>query len=142
VHQRIPTPFRIALAAKALLLLGLGAAFGVLVLGAVTQPGRSLIFRVLAAAVFGVIALFLAGSAMRGVFDVVLGQALQATGVVALPSRRSGLSMRLPDGRLLEFILWNPWEPLRADVTYSVTYGKFSGVLVRPPLPETQREAV
>jgi hypothetical protein len=54
-------------------------------------------------------------------------------GATVLKNRKQGYSMRVPSGRYVEFILFNPWEPLRPEATYTVTYGRFSGVLVARP---------
>jgi hypothetical protein len=95
-----------------------------------------LIARLLGAFAFALVGIFLASAAARGLMDVLMGEAVEESGATALPSRRSGLSMKLPNGRHLEFILWNPWAPLQAGLRYRVTYGRFSRVLVRPPVAE------
>ncbi len=79
----------------------------------------------------------MAWAASLGLADVVLGQALVANGAKALKSRRAGYSLRLPSGRFVEYVLYNPWPALAPDATYTVVYGRFSGVLVAPPQPES-----
>ena len=66
----------------------------------------------------------------------LLGQALVGRGAKPLNSRRSGYSLRLPSGRFVEYVLYNPWPSLAPDATYTVVYGRFSGVLVAQPQPE------
>jgi hypothetical protein len=39
-----------------------------------------------------------------------------------------------PDGRFVAYVLSNPWPALEQGQRYTVTYGKFSRVLVEPPL--------
>ena len=62
-----------------------------------------------------------------------MGEALTEQGVTALPSRRSGLSMRAPSGRSLEFVLWNPWPKLAHGARYTITFGRHSGIIVAKP---------
>ena len=131
----IPAALRWALAGKALLLFALASGFGALALLMMFSP-RPLWLQILGVHFFLALGLFLAGAAGRGLMDAVVGHALEGQGALALPSRRSGLSMQLPSGAYLEFILWNPWEPLRPGVPYKVSYGRYSRVLVRPPAPE------
>jgi hypothetical protein len=132
---RISTAFRTALAAKALLLLGIAVLFAVPAFRIATGQG---LWPLRAA-----VGLFLAGlgayvawAASLGLRDAALGHAQRASGAVALQSRRAGYSLQLEDGSFVEFILWNPWKPLVPGRRYTVTYGRHSKVLVRPPEAE------
>jgi len=134
---RIPAALRWALLGKGALLLLLGGAFAALL-------GRSLVVpwpwavRLLVAAGCALVAQFLFWNASLAVLDSVSGRALRVKGATALADRRSGYSLRLPDGRFVEFILWNPWEPLRPGTRYTVTFGRYSRVLVMPPEGESE----
>lgn len=129
---RISTAFRIALAVKALPLLGFAAIFGTYGFAIAIGPGMRPI-RILGGLAFGRLVLFLAWAGARGLADAALGRAERASGAVALQSRRAGYSLQLPDGRFLEFILWNQWEALVPGERYTVTFGRRSQVLVRAP---------
>lgn len=135
----ITARFRLALALKALLLLAFSALFLGLAWVAWTKWHWPLLARVSGAGLLGVAAASVAWAAGLGVADVVLGQALVANGAQPLKSRRAGYSLRLPSGRFVEYVLYNPWPALAPDATYTVVYGRFSGVLVAPPQPEAQR---
>lgn len=128
--------FRVALAGKGALLLGLGAVFAVLGLEAWARWHWPLPARLSAVGLCLVAAGFLAWAAGLALLDAVKGEALEATGAVALKSRRAGYSLRLPSGRFVEYILHNPWEPLTPGARYTVVYGRHSGVLVAPPRVE------
>jgi len=132
---RISAGFRAALAAKALLLLGIAALFAVPAFRIATGQGwwplRAAVGLFLAG-----LGLYVAWAASLGLRDAALGQAERAGGAVALQSRRAGYSLQLPDGSFVEFILWNPWGPLQPGRRYTVTFGRHSKVLVRPPEPE------
>lgn len=139
--ERIPTRFRWALAAKGALLLGMGAVFAALAWKLTAGVHGWLVVRVALALGFCACGAFLAGGAVRDFADAWIAEARQTEGAVALASRRAGYSLRLPDGHFVEFILHNPWQPLRADARYTVTYGRFSRVLVAPPRLETPASA-
>jgi hypothetical protein len=136
---RISRAFRWALATKGALLFTFAGGFALLALGALTGIGGSAWtwLRLPGAALFALLGGFLAWAASLALRDVARGEALRESGAVALASRRSGLSLRLPSGGFAEFILWNPWERLEPGARYRVTYGRFSRVLVEPP----EREA-
>jgi hypothetical protein len=129
----IPPRFRVALAAKGLLLLSLAAVFLVLGFAAWGQQPWPVLVRL---GVFGFAVLttrFLGWAAGLALLDAVQGRAERSSGATPLPSRRSGRSLRLSSGRFVEYILVNPWQPLEQGARYTVTYGRRSGVLVAPP---------
>lgn len=128
--------FRAALTAKALLLLTIATAFAFMAFTCWTRWHWGLLARWSGAVLLGIGALSLVSAAGRGLVDAVLGQAVRTAGAKPLESRRSGYSLRLPDGRFVEYVLYNPWPALEQGQTYTVTYGKFSRVLVEPPLQE------
>ncbi len=128
--------FRLALAMKALLLLSFSAVFLVLAWVAWTKWHWPLLARGSGALLSSIAAGSVAWAAGLGVADVVRGQALVGSGAKPLKSRRSGYSLRLPSGRFVEYVLYNPWPTLLPEATYTVTYGRFSGVLVAPPQVE------
>jgi hypothetical protein len=128
--------FRIFLAAKGLLLAGIAALFFAVVWWTAWDPTRAWLTRAGVGVAFALLSAFLAWAACLAFADAVVGQAEQRRGAVALPSRRSGYSLRLPDGRYVEFILHNPWGPLGSGRAYTVTFGRFSRVLVAPPEPD------
>ncbi|MDP2272538.1 MAG: hypothetical protein Q8N23_11195 [Archangium sp.] len=132
----ISARFRLALAMKAVLLSSLSAVFLGLAWVAWAKWHWPLLARGSGALLLSIAAGSVARAAGLGVADVVLGQALVGTGAKPLKSRRSGYSLRLPSGRFVEYVLFNPWPTLSAEATYTVTYGRFSGVLVAPPQPE------
>jgi len=132
-RQVIPAKFRAALLAKGLLLASMAALFVGLGVAAWARSGWPVPVRVSVIIIAGVLALFLSWAAALALLDAVLGWAVRATGAVPLRSRRAGHSLKLPDGRHVEYILHNPWEPLRQGETYSVLYGRHSRVLVAPP---------
>ncbi len=133
---RIAPRFRLALAAKAGLLLSLSALFLFLAQGAWSRWHWHLLARLSGAGFLVIAALSVAWAAGLGLADAVRGQALEGRGARPLKSRRSGYSLRLPSGRFVEYVLYNPWPALCAEQTYTVTYGRHSGVLVAPPSPE------
>ena len=133
---RISGRFRLALAAKAALLLSFSAVFLGLAWVAWSKWHWPLLARVSGAGLLAIAAGSVAWAASLGVADVLLGQALVGSGARPLKSRRTGYSLRLPDGRFVEYVLYNPWPSLAPDATYTVVYGRFSGVLVAPPQPE------
>lgn len=135
---RISPRFRIALALKALLLLSLSTLFVFLARESWARWHWALPARVSGAVLLGIAAVSVAWAASLGVADAVLGQALVASGAKPLKSRRSGYSLRLPSGRFVEYVLYNPWPALAPDATYTVVYGRFSGVMVAPPQPENE----
>lgn len=130
----IPWKWRLALAAKACLLLALAAGFGWLAVASAQEPAWISAF--VGGLVFGVLGLFLAWAAGLGFADALLGRSETERGAVALESRKSGLSVRLAGGKYAEFILFNPWEPLKPHARYTVTYGRYSRVIVERPVPE------
>ena len=129
----ISARFRLALAMKAVLLLSFSAVFLGLAWVAWTKWHWPLLARGSGALLLAIAAGSVARAAGLGVADVVLGQALIGNGAKPLESRRSGYSLRLPSGRFVEYVLYNPWPTLSPEATYTVTYGRFSGVLVAPP---------
>ena len=133
---RIPARFRVALALKALLLLSFSCAFLWMAWVAWSKWDWSLLARLSGAALLAIAGASVAWAAGLGVADVVMGQALVAKGAKPLKSRRAGYSLRLPSGRFVEYVLYNPWPALSPDATYTVIYGRFSGVMVAPPQPE------
>ena len=149
---RISARFRLALALKALLLLSFSAVFLGLAWVAWSKWHWPLLARGSGAALLAIAAGSVAWTASLGVADVVLGEAIVASGARPLKSRRAGYSLRLPSGRFVEYVLYNPWPTLSPDATYTVVHGRFSGVLVAPenevdagsplpdPLPRGERE--
>jgi len=123
---------RLALAAKGSLLAAMGALFGALALRALGPPARW--WAILFGLGFVLLGAFLAWAGLMAWLDALIGGAVTASGARALPSRRAGHSLRLPDGHFVEFILHNPWAPLVPGRIYNVTYGRFSRVLVAPPV--------
>jgi hypothetical protein len=134
--SRISPKFRAALAAKALLLLSIAGFFAFLALTAWTKWHWPLLARLSGAAFLVLAASSVGWAAGLGFADALLGQALEGHGAKTLKSRRSGYSLRLPSGRFVEYVLYNPWPALSPEQTYTVVYGRFSGVLVSQPLPE------
>src|SRR4051812_44687997 len=98
---RISTRFRLAIAAKALLLFALGALFLLLAWGAWSKWDWPLLARASAAVLLAIGAVSLVSAAGRGFADAVLGDALVGKGAKPLKSRRSGYSLRLPSGRFV-----------------------------------------
>lgn len=135
---RISARFRVALALKALLLLSFSALFLFLAWVAWSKWHWPLPARISGAVLLAIAAASVARAASRGLADVVLGEALVGNGAKPLKSRRSGYSLQLPSGRFVEYVLYNPWPSLAPDATYTVVYGRFSGVLVAPPQPEAK----
>ncbi|MFT3713871.1 MAG: hypothetical protein QM817_39935 [Archangium sp.] len=133
---RISPGFRVALAGKALLLLGFAGLFALMAWSSFTRWHWPLLARVSGSALLAIGALAIASAALRGLADAILGDAETTRGAKPLKSRRSGYSLQLPNGKFVEYVLYNPWPALAQDQTYTVTYGKFSRVLVARPLPE------
>ncbi len=130
--------FRFGLAMKALLLLALGALFTVLLAAGTFGADRHLVTRAVSAVVFGVCAAFLYWTAALALLDALLGRAVRVTGAVALPPQRlSGVSFRVAGDRPAEFLLYNPWAPLEVGARYAVIVGRWSRVLVEPPVRDT-----
>ena len=124
---------RAVLFLKAALLLAFAAVFGLIAFEALTGH-HAWWARVLAlASAFP--GPFLVKAASRGLFDVLFGQAITIDGAVALDSkqRRIGYSVRLPDGRMAEFPLFNPGTALVPGQRYQVVVGRYSNVIVEPP---------
>jgi hypothetical protein len=134
---RISARFRVALALKALLLFSFSVIFMGMAWAAWTKWHWPLLARASGAVLLAIASASVARAASRGFADVVMGEALVANGAKPLKSRRSGFSLRLPSGRFVEYVLYNPWQSLSAEATYTVVFGKFSGVLVAPPQPES-----
>ena len=133
MELRIAARFRAALAAKGVLLLSLALVFGALLERAALAVERPLSLRLLLAVLFGVPAAFLGWTAALAFADAAVGRAVRVTAAQALRSRRSGVSFRLPDGRSAEFLLYNPWEPLKPGQKYDLVIGRCSRVLVEAP---------
>ena len=132
----ISARFRVALALKALLLLSISFAFLAMAWVAWTKWHWPLLARISGAGLLGIAGGSVAWAACLGLADVVMGQALVEKGARPLKSRRAGYSLRLPSGRFVEYVLYNPWPPLAPDATYTVVYGRFSRVLVARPQPD------
>ena len=135
---RIPARFRVALALKALLLLSFSCAFLGMAWVAWSKWDWSLFARLSGTVLLAIAGASVAWAAGLGLADVVVGEALVAKGARPLKSRRAGYSLRLPSGRFVEYVLYNPWPALAPDETYTVVYGRFSGVMVAPPQPEVR----
>jgi hypothetical protein len=129
--------WRLALLGKAALLLLIGVGFAALAVIAVTAADHSMLVRVSLLVTCGPLALFMGWAGSLGLADAAAGKSVTEGGATVLKNRRSGYSMRVPSGRFVEYILWNPWDPLLPGSTYTVTYGKFSGVLVARPQATT-----
>ena len=125
----ISRSFRFALGAKGLLLLARSAIFV-----AIANLAELLAFRGIGAAV----ALFLAWASSLAFVDAMHGEAIRESGAKPLASRWTGRSLHTPSGRFVEYVLWNPWDPLDPTASYTVTYGARSGVLVKQPEIETR----
>lgn len=132
----IPARFRAALLAKGALLAGMAALFLWLGLEAWARPGWPAAVRLGVAAACAGVAIFLGWAASLALLDMALGEAVRATGAAPLKRRWAGHSLKLPDGRFVEYILYNPWQPLRQGETYTVLFGRRSAVLVAPPRAE------
>lgn len=128
----ISLPWRLALAAKALLLGAIALGFLFIAYASVRDDNWAI--TIIGGAGFSWLGGFLAWAAGLGFADALAGQARTETHVKVLENRRQGYSMRTPSGRFVEFVLWNPWDPLVPDATYTVTYGRFSGVIVQRPV--------
>ena len=128
----ISARWRLALFAKALLLLSIALGFLWIALAAAVQP--SWILKVLGGGFFGYLGLFVVWASGLGLADALIGQSRTEEGVRVLANRRQGYSMRAPSGRFVEFILWNPWGALEPTAIYRVTYGRYSGVIVEAPV--------
>ena len=124
--------WRLALCAKALLLLSIGGGFMWIAYASILDA--RVVIEVLGGLGFGALGMFIAWAAGLGFADALLGQSRTEEGVRVLKNRRQGYSMRAPSGRFVEFVLWNPWEPLDPNAIYSVTYGRHSGVIVQRPV--------
>jgi len=94
------------------------------------------VFRIALALVFVFPLPVIAPGTLAAFADAILGRAERVTGAEALPSRRAGWSLQLPDGRFAEYVLWNPWGDLVAGKRYTVTIGARSRVLVAEPVEE------
>lgn len=129
----IPPAFRLGLAAKGGLLLGLGGLLLGLGVAAAVKDEWPWAARAAAALGFGAVGLFPALQARVAFFDALAGEAEEVRGAVALRSRRSGLSFSLPGGRFAEFLLWNTFAPLVPDATYTLVVARRSRVIVAPP---------
>ncbi|MBL8957996.1 MAG: hypothetical protein JNK82_44895 [Myxococcaceae bacterium] len=133
----ISARYRIGLLFKSLLLLALAVLFTALFAAGTLGANRQLLTRVVSLVVFGVCTAFLYWTAALALFDAVLGRAVRVTNAVALPPRRlSGVSFRVAGGRPAEFLLYNPWAPLETGAPYSLVVGRWSRVLVEPPVRE------
>jgi hypothetical protein len=132
----MPPRFRVALLGKGALLAALSAVFAWLGVEAWARWHWAFAARLSGVALCAVAAGFLLWAAGLALLDVVKGEALESHGAVALKSRRAGYSLELPSGRFVEYILHNPWQRLTPGKRYTVTYGKYSRVLVAPPVEE------
>ena len=132
--------WRLALIGKAVLLLSISGGFLWIALGAARDPSWPI--KALGGTGFTALGLFIAWAAGLGIADALVGQTRTEEGVRVLESRRQGYSMRAPSGRFVEFILWNPWGKLDPRATYSVTYGRYSGVIVQRPVAVEIRPTV
>jgi hypothetical protein len=126
--------WRLALVAKALLLLSIAGGFVWIALAAWLQ--ESWVLKAIGGIFFGYLGLFVGWAASLGFADAVIGQTRTEEGVRVLANRKQGYSMRAPSGRFVEFILWNPWGKLDPAAVYRVTYGRYSGVIVEAPRQE------
>jgi hypothetical protein len=135
---RICRRFRVALAAKGLLLLALSATFAAISGTAATDPARSWLLRLGCTALLAYVACFLAWASSLAFTDALRGEAVRESGAMPLASRWGGRSLRAASGRFVEYVLWNPWPALDPDSSYTVIYGKRSGVLVARPEPEAR----
>ncbi len=131
----ISLQWRVALVAKAVLLLAISGGFGWIAYLSVLDPAWPI--KALGGVAFSALALFIAWAAGLGIADAIAGKSRSEEGVRVLESRRRGYSMRTPSGRFVEFILWNPWGPLDPASVYRVTYGRFSGVIVERPVAKS-----
>jgi hypothetical protein len=134
--DRISARFRWALAGKGALLYGLAALFLLLAIRAGSDGVRGAWLRLALVPPFVLFGAFLGWAGRFAVADVIRGRTTRVEHAVALPSRRAGYSLRLPDGHYAEFILFNPWGPLAAGRQYTLVMGKHSRVIVEPPLLE------
>jgi hypothetical protein len=134
--EDITPRMRLALGAKAIFLNLLGVLFLTLTAAGLVGDGHHLLVR--AAAVLGCtpISAFLFWCGWLGLHDAFTGKAVEIVGAEALASRRSGHSLRLPDGHFAEFVLFNPYAPLIAGRRYTVVIGRRSRVVVAPPREE------
>ena len=131
--SHISQRFRVALAAKGLLLLALSATFAAISGTAAADPAWSWLMRLGCTALCAYVACFLAWASSLAFADALRGEAVRESGATPLASRWGGRSLRAPSGRFLEHVLWNPWPALDPDASYTVVYGKRSGVLVERP---------
>jgi hypothetical protein len=120
---------------KALLLLGFAAGFTVIGLEALRGDHAGWARALALLTAFP--APFLIMAASRGLFDAALGQAIRVDHAVALTpkGRRTGYSVKLPNGRFAEFPLFNPYPALVPGKAYTVVVGRWSNVIVEPPNP-------
>lgn len=132
----ISWPWRLALVAKALLLLAISAGFFWIAWSAVRDSNW--VIQAAGGAAFSFLGVFIAWAASLGLADAALGQTRTEDGVRVLANRRQGYSMRAPSGRFVEFILFNPWGKLDPAASYRVTYGRYSGVIVVSPVAVDQ----
>lgn len=133
----IPPRFRLALGAKGVALAALAGLFVFLGAEAFGRWHWPLLARVSALGLTLFAGAFLAWAATLALVDVALGKAVRSHGARPLKTRRSGYSLELPGGGFVEYILYNPWQPLQQGATYTVVYGRRSRVLVAPPELET-----
>jgi hypothetical protein len=138
---RIPRRMRFSLAAKGTLLLVLTLVFVALLYRGALSDGNAWWVRLLSGIVFAPIAAFLGQTTWLAFADAVVGKAVTVHGAIALASRQSGLSFKLPDGHFAEFVLTNPWESVTPLKRYTLTIGLWSRVVVEPPQLELEQEA-
>lgn len=128
---RISIGWRVALFAKAALLLAIGLGLIAIAFFAVRDGAWPV--KVVGGVAFGWLGAFVCWAGSLGFADAAVGQTRTEENVRVLENRRRGYSMRTPTGRFIEFILWNPWDKLEPYAAYTVTYGRFSGVIVAAP---------
>ena len=124
---------RAVLLLKAVLLVALAALFGFIAVEALRGDHAWWARALALLTVFPAPFLVMAGC--RGALDALVGEAVQIDGAVALSSkgRRTGYSVKLPDGRFAEFPLFNPYPALSPGKSYAVVVGRWSNVIVEPP---------
>lgn len=134
---RTPPAFRVRLALKAVLLVALGGGLVWLAKEGATRSTWPALARGAWALVFGAVGLFPLGPARRGLADALDGAAVEVTDAVALDARgrRAGYSLRLPDGRFAEFLLWNPGPALVPGARYRLLLARRSRTIAATPAP-------
>lgn len=132
----ISPKYRAALAGKALLLVALAATFALLAWGCWTKWHWHFLARWSGTLLCLIAAWGIARASLSGWLDALLGQAVTVSGARPLASRRSGYSLKTPDGRFVEYVLYNPWPELDPEQRYTVVFGRYSRVLVERPVAD------